>query len=288
VKGGFTIFSLNGKRLVTNAHRKIKYLKLFAFIVLAIGAGLVTTCIGHFTRHRNLVSPEVANVRYIDSIGANLLFRGGLPDVGHPLRFNYNGLKKALINAGKSAGVKVPASFYLIDINVLNIENPIDAQRILVEQEFFRAKPTLGRIQVWGMNGTGLHVNAPSLSPNRAYLARNLDNWLNDRLASRIEILRGWLKSPATIFSANSNLPMVFYIHCAEGCDRTGEFSGAYYLRYLNKSWEEVNTLNRSMCRQHRPFGCSQYRALQWYCLWLNLERDFSLNWWKDLSCSRR
>ena len=144
----------------------------------------------------------------------------------------------------------------------------------------------LGWIEVWGMNGTGLAANDPVLAPSREYLARNLDGWLNDRLPSRVETLRRWLEGSSSHFRDQTNLPIVIYIHCVEGCDRTGEFSGAYYLRYLNKSWEEVNALNQSMCHHNRPFDCKNYRAVQWYCLWLNLERGFALNWWKEFPCS--
>ena len=182
--------------------------------------------------------------------------------------------------------MKIPSSFYLIDVNFLNIENPEDAQRILVEQRFFQSKPKLGRIQVWGMNGSGLSVKDPAVATCRQYLARQLDQWLNDKLAYRVETLRKWLEGGLPTFHGQTNLPIVIYLHCVAGCDRTGEFSGAYYLRYLRKSWEEVNALNRSMCNHNRPFGCKNYRALQWYCLWLNLERGFSLNWWQDFPCS--
>jgi hypothetical protein len=222
----------------------------------------------------------------MDSVGSNFLFRGGLPLAGHPPAFNYKGLKQAIINAGNRAGVKVPSSFYIIDVNFLNIENPRDARRIFVEQKFFQTRPALGRIQVWGINGTHLNAKDPSLAASREYLARNLDSWLSDKLASRVETLREWLEGSAPVFHGKKKLPIVIYIHCVAGCDRTGEFSGAYYLRYLNKSWEEMNALNRSMCRHNRPFGCKNYRAVQWYCLWLNLERGFSLNWWKQFPCS--
>jgi hypothetical protein len=215
-----------------------------------------------------------------------LLFRGGLPQEGNPSVFNYKGLKKAIINAGKEAGVQVPSPFYIIDVNLLNIENPKDAQWIMVEEQFFRAHPKLGRIQVWGMNGVGLSVNDPALAPNRYYLGQNLDKWLNDRLNERVESLRGWLENTAPVAQGKTKVPIVVYIHCAVGCDRTGEFSGAYYLRYLNKSWEEVNKLNQSMCSHNRPFNCKNYRALQWYCVWLNPKRGLTLHWWEEFPCS--
>ncbi len=262
--------------------------RFYFYFLLGIAAFLLVVFSNLTGLHNQWFVQEVSNVHYIDSVGPNFLFRGGLPLIRHSSTFNYLGLKQGIINAGKKAGVKVPSSFYMIVVNLLNIENPADARRIMVEQKFFQNHPKLGRIQVWGMNGTGLSVNDPALSANRTYLAYNLEGWLNDRLPSRVEELRKWLDGTASVFHGKARLPIVIYIHCIAGCDRTGEFSGAYYLRYLNKSWEEVNALNQSMCHRNRPFGCKNYRALQWYSLWLNLRRGFKLNWWKEFPCSGR
>ncbi|HEX3046048.1 MAG TPA: hypothetical protein VHY08_14925 [Bacillota bacterium] len=267
-----------------------RFRHFYFYLILGGAAFLFIILSGLLGRHLQWGVREVPNVHYMDSVGPNFLFRGGLPQIGTPPVFNYEGLIRAIQNAGKKARVRTPSSCYLIDVNFLNIENPQDAQWIAVEQKFFKVHPKLGRIQVWGINGTGLSVNDPALAACRIFLARNLDNWLNDRLAQRVELLRGWLENgPSADQGKNgrlrTKLPIVIYIHCAAGCDRTGEFSGAYYLRYLNKSWEEVNALNRSMCN-NRPFDCKNYRAVQWYSLWLNLERGFSLNWWQEFPCS--
>lgn len=34
--------------------------------------------------------------------------------------------------------------------------------------------------------------------------------------------------------------PTVYYFHCSHGIDRTGMMSGAYKLKYLNKSFKQV------------------------------------------------
>jgi hypothetical protein len=257
-----------------------KWLSLY--IILAIAAFFIVTFFKRTGTPIKRPVSEVKNVHYVDCLGSNYLFRGGLPLTGKPPVFNYRGLKQSIIKAGKKAGVTVPSEFYMMDVNLLNIENPEDAGRILTEQQFFQAKPRLGRVQVWGMNGTGLSLNDPKLAASREYLARNLDQWLNDKLVKRVKQLRKWLERPAPGFNGKVKPPLVIYIHCVAGRDRTGEFSGAYYLRYLHKSWEEVNTINRSIHRNNRPFGRKNYRAVQWYCLWLNLERGYHLNWWKE------
>jgi hypothetical protein len=271
------------KSLMTN---RPNIMQVLIYIMLAIAAFLLVFFFKRAGNHVARPVLEVKNVHYVDCLGSNFLFRGGLPLTGEPPVFNYCGLKQSIVKAGLKAGVTVPSKFYMIDVNLLNIENQEDARRILIERQFFQAKPKLGRIQVWGMNGVGLSVKDPALAASREYLARNLDQWLNDKLASRVELLRGLLEKPGPRFHGKARLPVVIYIHCAVGCDRAGELSGAYYLRYLHKSWEEVNAINRSKCRGNRPCGCKNYRAVQWYCLWLNLKRGFNLNWWKEFSCS--
>lgn len=47
-----------------------------------------------------------------------------------------------------------------------------------------------------------------------------------------------------------SKPPTVIYTHCEAGTDRTGEVSGAYYLRYLNMSFTDA--LYKDNHVQHR------------------------------------
>jgi hypothetical protein len=257
---------------------------LFVFAFMAVH---LLVCSGPIYSHSSESVHNVHNVHYVDSSGRNFLFRGGLPLTQKHQVFNYNGLKQAIITAGITAGIKVPNDFFIIDVNLLNVEEAKDRERIYVEQQFFKTNPRLGFIQVWGMVGTGISATNPSLASNRDYLGRNLDSWLCDRLSSRIEILRQWLMGSSwPDSSVTANLPIVIYVHCVAGCDRTGEFIGAYYLRYMNKSWEQMNALNQSMCPHSRPYHCRNYRADQWYCLWLNLERGLALNWQKEFPCS--
>jgi protein-tyrosine phosphatase len=45
--------------------------------------------------------------------------------------------------------------------------------------------------------------------------------------------------------------PALIYSHCEAGTDRTGEVSGAYYMRYLNMSFSEA--LYKDNHVQNRP-----------------------------------
>lgn len=251
--------------------------KMGCYYFVLAGAAFFIISLGGFTGIRHGKISSVHNVHYVDCIGSNFLFRGGLPQTGKPLVFNYKGLQRAIMEAGKKAGVEVPSAYYLIDVNLLNIEKPTDAALISVEYQFFKSQPYLGQIQIWGMVGTKLSPTDSLLLSCRDYLARNLDQWLADRLVTRVELLRKWLTG-----ESKNPKPIVIYVHCVAGCDRTGELIGAYYLRYLRKSWEEMNALNRSMCPRNRHFGSKHYRAIQWYALWLNLKHGIPLNWYQN------
>ena len=263
------------------------------FYLLGFIACLLVICVSLPGCSGKLTSKGVGNVHYVDSKDSNFLFRGASPlNEKFPLKFDYDDLTQAMKNA-TPPGMRFPEKFFLIDINLLQSENsgdgtnPGDIDRIVAEYLFFKNNPSLGAIYVWGMRGTGIKATDPALAGSRDYLARHLDDWLNDELVKRVQSLRDWLETGAIGYSTpkKTNEPVVIYMHCYGGCDRTGELSGAYYLRYLHKSWQEVNDINREMCG--RPFGCNNYRAVQWYCCWLSLpEQGFKLNWWEDYGCT--
>jgi hypothetical protein len=63
-----------------------------------------------------------------------------------------------------------------------------------------------------------------------------------------MDTLHGYMTEPPV------TLPQVIYMHCEAGTDRTGEVSGAYYLKWLNMTFPEAlhvdNTIqNRNMSK---------------------------------------
>lgn len=43
------------------------------------------------------------------------------------------------------------------------------------------------------------------------------------------------------------NLPVVVYVHCGHGQDRTGEMAGAYLLQYVGISMQQIWSTNISI-----------------------------------------
>lgn len=115
----------------------------------------------------------------------------------------------------------------------------------------------------------------------------NIDGWLSDPLVWRVEKLRTWLENPSELGIMG---PVVIYVHCFGGCDRTGELIGSYAMRYMDKSWEEMNSLNKGCCRIDGKTGETIYatencNALRWYGLWLNLNFGRSIRWDNSAKC---
>jgi hypothetical protein len=234
----------------------------------------------------------VSNVRYVDSIGQNFLLRGAHPlieQTGVPPEFDYAALRTAIEKAARDAGCEVPANFTLVDVSLLWVENPQDNNReralLIAEDAFFTAHPGFGQVHMWPMHGTSLDPADPSIAVHREYLAQHLDEWLQDSLVSRVDTVRKWLEDPA---AAGMHASVVIYVHCYGGCDRTGELIGAYSLRYLNMTWEEVRDQNGARCRPDRDYDEANCHALQWYGIWLNLTYGRPLNWEADPPCYRR
>jgi hypothetical protein len=240
---------------------------------------------------------NVKNVHYVDTVGTNFLFRGERPLTGDGISsavFNLDGLKKALAEQAEQARVALPPSYTLVVISLLWInenEDPEQAARerglLFEEISFFKANPKIGQVHSWRSEGTGLSPLDPALSSNRDYLAMNLDNWLADPLVWRVEKLRAWLENPSELGITG---PVVIYVHCFGGCDRTGELIGSYAMRYMDKSWEKINSLNKGCCRIDPKTGepicyTENCNALRWYGLWLNLKFGRSLHWDNPAKC---
>jgi protein tyrosine/serine phosphatase len=58
----------------------------------------------------------------------------------------------------------------------------------------------------------------------------------------------------------------IIFIHCAAGMDRTGYVSGAYKLKYLNYSLEQVLQENSKFGGARKYMHINTYYGLKWFC----------------------
>jgi hypothetical protein len=229
---------------------------------------------------------SVDNVRYVDTVGDNFLYRGGkslTTDSNGKTIFDYGGLQAAIKNVPNPPPMPPPASYYLV---VVNLQHSNEGVSITAEADFFsesfdNPNRNKGQGQFWDTYGTDqcYFQTEPRLQKE---LTATLGEWLPDPLIWRVATLRCWLEDPSTLPLQplpDPKLPILVYVHCSEGCDRTSEMIGGYRLRHMPSSWT-MQTAWSNMCNEHpcsAVMGCNNYMALQWYAFWLNQTLGFSL-----------
>jgi hypothetical protein len=242
-----------------------------------------------------MCEPNTYNtLRFVDCVEGNFLFRGGDPlnckqdENGNCIKdaqgncttiYDYEGLAEAMIRncppyapfpTYNQSGLP---PFYLVDVNLLHTD---EVSNIEFALDYYKAHPAQGRLHLWDTDGTPLcYFSTPAAERERR--VATLEQWLPDPLIWRVAALRRMLQA------SELPIPVVVYVHCDGGCDRTAEMIGAYRLRYMAQSWQTV--WGEQPCG--RPLGCDNYRALQWYAFWLNQTLGFSLTGiGEDLGCS--
>lgn len=205
----------------------------------------------------------VKHVHLLDSVGQNMLFRGGSPEVKGS--FSVTSLVASL-----SAVAALPAQYELVVINVENLDTrgsglfaTEDGTNVVSEMSFFLRNASVGRFLFWHMVGTRSHAASPVFNASgvRAALAADYETWGSDKLVERVEML-------GQMVQQSQKVPQVIFFHCDCGCDRTGQLAGGYMMRFQNKSWSEVVATNTKVAG--RPQVCDTHFQMQWYCLYLN------------------
>lgn len=205
----------------------------------------------------------------------NFLFRGDTPDIDPGSGFDYGCLRDAISTAATNAKIILPDNYYLVDICLLQTANSGEVPSIVAEYEYFQKHPDEGQAVYWSTEGVGLDPYCIDDLNQRNYLVTTLGYWLPDPLVDRISSLRSWLEgtyqgTPVPLAAPVPSGPVVFYVHCNGGCDRTGEIIAAYAMHYLSKTWLAANADNYECCYGgQQPFGCDNYFAARWYCLYL-------------------
>jgi hypothetical protein len=226
------------------------------------------------------------SLRFVDMVGQNFLFRGSSPVMSGygQYCFDYDGLKQAMKSA-PDLPRSLPDPFYMMVISLLYEWQEIDTEVQFfggsTETQFGSTKNTsfLGQLQLWDTYGTPVCYFQKSPAERQQLLA-SFDQWLGEPLVWRTATLRSWLEgAPLPVTPYNTALPIVFYVHCDGGCDRTGEMVAAYRLRYMGWSWKQVWSEQPCISPDTpvRPMGCDNYRALQWFAFWLNTTQGFSI-----------
>jgi len=98
-------------------------------------------------------------------------------------------------------------------------------------------------------------------SSSRSILAQHFNDWDRDNINARVEEMHQRL-TEAGAHKGGQRRGII--LHCMCGCDRTGEMSIAYSMRYLNKSFTEALRESERVAGRHMIY---QFQvAAQWYC----------------------
>lgn len=85
-----------------------------------------------------------------------------------------------------------------------------------------------GSMLTWTLGTAGLLPPSGYSADKRAKMCLPTSSdsvWKIDDIPSRVEELR-------TMLAKKTAIPTLHYVHCEAGCDRTGELSGAYMMKY--------------------------------------------------------
>eukprot|EP01027_Heterolobosea_sp_BB2_P024244 GEZU01036483.1.p1 GENE.GEZU01036483.1~~GEZU01036483.1.p1 ORF type:complete len:256 (+),score=67.85 GEZU01036483.1:23-790(+) len=189
----------------------------------------------------------------------NFIFRGN-----EPLNTSYDFVYDELVSvmrqvAQEEADVELPEDFLLVDVNLLNFS---EQKEIDIEKAFFEKNPEAGSFMNWVIVGDVTNPNAKEFNHTdtamlRKDMAIKLGEWQLDHLVKRVPDLNTMLNSPAS-------KPVIYYVHCIAGSDRTGEVCGSYYMQYLKWSFQEALAFDEEVAG--RPIETLNHHALNWYC----------------------
>jgi len=192
----------------------------------------------------------------------NFIFRGNNPTTtaSKSTIFDYDGLVAAVKTAAANeCSVTLPESFRVVDVDLENLSDP----GYLQELQYWKDHPEQGEALKWTQLGTVLDVKAV---PRTEPWVRN-GSWAiqgdADHLPERLTALHAMLTN-------TTGPPTVFYVHCNAGCDRTGEFIGAYAMSYLGYNITTAMGEAQRQCGRTPNFFATE--SLGWWCLTLKDE----------------
>jgi hypothetical protein len=196
----------------------------------------------------------------------NFFFRGNNPVTDKVM--NFTDVVEVLRNkSAVECGVTLPPRFVFYD---LDLENPTDPG-YFAEVEYFKHNPSAGQVGTPSLPGPWTTLG--SILVPKVIPAASRDAYVRDgswAVQNHSDYLMERLHATRTALENTSGLPKVIYAHCNAGCDRTGEFIGAYALSHLGYN---ITTAYGEACKQCGR--CPNYygtNAIAWWCLTLEAQ----------------
>lgn len=195
---------------------------------------------------------------FVDHVGKNFLFRGGSLLSEDLKSLNVSAALNRMGTLLAKHGLEMDGEPFMMDVCLLNPEDANDTPSIQLERDFFSQNALNESFYLHPIHGESV---SPAQSDNATHWARSYRMWSRDSLPALVEIIRTILVSPM-----QTGEPLLIYVHCMEGVDRTGEVVGAYMMQWMGKTLDEVLAIDRAIKGGKLPKKHNVW-AMQWFAL---------------------
>lgn len=227
-----------------------KFITRFLLTLLALSVVLIVVFFAIQKKSKELNQQRIA---LVDNVNGNYIFRGNSPLVlkDGEMVFANQELKLYFNNILQQKQQKLLNDYYLIDVNLMDLDHYYSMKK---EREFFTKNPQYGQVfeistlSAWLLL-TGLfdfEFSSEKVSNHYNFWITNTLNFIHDEAQKQ------------------SDKPVVVYVHCNAGRDRTGLITASYRMLFqdfsLSKTKEyDVKEVGRS---SEFPYD----RVTQSYC----------------------
>lgn len=207
-----------------------------------------------FSIQKKIKLLDQGRVALVDTVGNNYIFRGNAPFVikdGKEI-FAQEELTSYFNNILSKQGHDSLQDYYLIDVNLLDLDQYYTIKK---EQKFFKQHPEYGEMIYISTLSPSLLIEYLPINFVTSPITKNYNLWITKTLNEIHDLaLR------------QTNKPVVIYIHCGAGRDRTGLMVAGYRMLFSELSLSEVKSQNvEEVGRSSRD---SYDRAMHSYCLY--------------------
>ena len=196
-----------------------------------------------------------SRIALIDKVGENYIFRGSNPAVtkNGKKAFAYDELTYYFKDALRQSGKRLD-DYYLVDISLLDLDEYYTIRR---EKDFFAEHPNDGAI-----------INVSTISPS-LLLERSADsNIFTKYLTDTYGIwLTKQLNKIHEIATQQTDKPIIIYIHCNGGRDRTGLMAAGYRMLFNDANLSQA--ISQNIADAGRNSEHLYGKAINSYCIYV-------------------
>ncbi|MBI3358897.1 MAG: tyrosine-protein phosphatase [Nitrospirae bacterium] len=221
---------------------------------LILLAGLFVCVVVFFWSQKIPQELDPNRIALIAVVGNNYIFRGNNPFVTKDKEtvFAYHELTSYFNNILSQQDRNLLQDYYLVDVSLLDLDEYYTMKK---EEQFFAKHPDRGRV-----------MNISTLSPSLLFKRSPHSNRVTQQITERYSLwVTNTLKQIQEMASRQTDKPIIIYIHCNAGRDRTGFIVAGYKLLFHNVHLSGVRLQN--VAESGRNSEGVYEQAIYSYCL---------------------